>query len=463
MNYLIVILSFKSAPFSHLLNSHDSSMFMYFGSGMKSGLVPYNDMFDHKGIILFLIQELGAFLGGNNVSTGIWILELIFYSITLVFIFKIAYSLTGNTTATGFSIFIYTGLILSTLTNGNFSEEFALLFIVVALDLFIKEMYATSHFRLFFIGATGGLVFFMRANLVSLWLVFCLYFLFQDLLEKSYQRLANRIGWIFLGGLTICLAVVLYGLSEHNLHSMFYQTFILNSQYSSATNIRTIAITARQFCALFLRTGLAVPILLLVICFELQKKKLDQRTTTLIHLFFGYLIIDFLTVVMSGRYYPHYFITMLPILIIMTAIGFSLFKELIPQRRINFIMYFGVLLLSLTGTMTSFKEFVKPVVFDQNKSEFQALQKKQAKYIQVHSTKNSSIYVHNIDANIYLLSERFSNSKYFVLPSIDYRNFPSISLDFQKAMDDNPPKFISILKSNYDETNPDNSKLNSKQ
>ena len=51
INYLTIILSFRSSPFSHLLNDHDSSMFLYFGKAMNAGLTPYINMLDHKGIL----------------------------------------------------------------------------------------------------------------------------------------------------------------------------------------------------------------------------------------------------------------------------------------------------------------------------------------------------------------------------------------------------------------------------
>ena len=46
------------------------------------------------------------------------------------------------------------------------------------------------------------------------------------------------------------------------------------------------------------------------------------------------------------------------------------------------------------------------------------------------------------DANIYLMSNRYSNSRFFVLPAINYLNFPSLSEEFKESLARNKPKFI---------------------
>lgn len=458
-NYFVVVLSFKSAPYSKLLNSHDSSMFMYFGKGMSKGLVPYNDMFDHKGIALFWIQEIGAFVGGGNVSTGVWILELLFYLITLIFIFKSAYLLTKNYLVAGFSILLNTGLTLCTMTNGNFSEEFALAFISISIYLLIRQTQIVNKINLFFIGLFGAIVFFMRANMIALWVVFCIYFMITGLLKRQYKILLKQIFWIFLGGFVVCCLVILYGVRENNLQEMFYQTFVLNSKYSGATNVKEIFHTTKSFYELATRTGAIALFTLFILCFFASKKWISKQLITVCNLLIIYLMLNFITVVMSGRFYPHYFVTMLPALTITTAIGIKLFSNLLPGSRISALLYVSLLVLTFAYSYNAFTDFVKPVVWNQNRSEEQYTEKVQAQYIQKHSLITDKIYVHNIDANIYLLSNRFANSKYFVLPSLDYRNFPEINNSFKNSLVDTQPKFISIYKSVYMKESPDNVKM----
>jgi hypothetical protein len=461
IHYLIVILSFKSAPFSKLINAHDSSMFMYFGKGMSEGIVPYKEMFDHKGIVLFWIQQLGTIIGLGNYSTGVWIVELIFYFVTIFFIFKSCYILTKNYLATGIAILLLTGPAVVTIQNGNYSEEFALTFISIALYLFIKEYKHDffSKYRLFFIGITGALTFFIRPNMVALWVVFCLYFLFKGIKNKDHNRLFSQILWIFLGGFLVCLFVAAYSLIKGNLSDMLYQTFVLNAQYSADATLLDKLLTAKSFLEFSTRIGITAFVFLFLLSLLIFKDKLSQNVMTLFYLLFIYLVVNFATVILSGRYYNHYYATMLPILVVITSIAVHLLSSLLNNKKKKLILYILFFSLTMSYSYLAVKDVVKPVLINNNIPTEQTTQIDQAKYIRKNTSSKDRIYVHNIDANIYLLSDRFANTKYFVLPSLDYRNFSNLRNDFVESFNKNLPKFISIRAKNYYEQNPDDSKL----
>lgn len=202
-NFIIVVLSFRSSPFSNILNGHDSSMFMYFGKGMNEGMIPYVDMFDHKGIILFFFQQLGVKLGFGNYSFGVWLIESIFYLVSILFIYKTSMLLTNKKGISSLSILLTTGLILITFDGGNYSEEFALTFISIAFFYITKCVINSEYnqFHLLIIGLTGGLTFFIRSNMIALWIVFCLYFVISDLMHRNFYDLAKKTLYIFIGAL----------------------------------------------------------------------------------------------------------------------------------------------------------------------------------------------------------------------------------------------------------------------
>lgn len=129
--FIIVIFSFRSNPFSNFLNGHDSSMFLYFGKGMTKGLVPYKDMLDHKGPLLFIIQYFGNLLGNGNDTLGIWLIECSFLLITLIFLYKSCLLYTEDSFVSITSVSFLLPLFILCYDGGNYSEEFALLFMAV--------------------------------------------------------------------------------------------------------------------------------------------------------------------------------------------------------------------------------------------------------------------------------------------------------------------------------------------
>lgn len=161
ISFSMVLLSLRTNPFSNRLNAHDSSMFIYFGRGIKDGMIPYNEMFDHKGIILFFVQYLGIFLGNGNDNLGIWIIEVLFFSVTTIFFLKMGKLITKDIFIPSIAFFVICTIGLHTFEGGNLSEEFALPFISIALYFFVKIILTNRYSRmtLFLIGLTGGIIF----------------------------------------------------------------------------------------------------------------------------------------------------------------------------------------------------------------------------------------------------------------------------------------------------------------
>ncbi|EOH92754.1 hypothetical protein UAW_02793 [Enterococcus haemoperoxidus ATCC BAA-382] len=450
-SFVIVVFSFRSNPFSHLLNGHDSSMFIYFGRGIKDGFVPYNDMFDHKGIFLFIFQYLGIVLGFGNDSLGIWILECLFYGLSLIYIYKILMYFIKDTIVSSTTIVLYTGIILSSFDFGNYSEEFALPFITISLYLFAKIWLETtnSSWNLFFIGICGGITFFIRPNMIALWIVFCLLLLIRNVFKKEYSVLRKQILYIFMGGMLICLTVLVYSLINENLKEMVYQTFILNVQYSSSSVGEKI-LTAKSFFQFMTDYGILAFMFPFITLLIVNPQNLQKKFRVFYVILFIYLLVNFFTVIMSGRFYTHYFITMFPGLILATGIGFDWclrqFDLALNKKIICILLLF---VLTLSHSESAFKDYVKQTNNNIPNEKIDSLVAKEAEYIKMHSTKSDRIYVHNISASIYNISDRYSNSKFFKLPSLDYLKFRNLKEEFTDKLYENPPKFIVVGRQTY--------------
>ena len=52
----------------------DSNLYFTIGRGMLEGLMPYRDLFDHKGPLIFLLYALGALVSDTSFF-GVFLLE----------------------------------------------------------------------------------------------------------------------------------------------------------------------------------------------------------------------------------------------------------------------------------------------------------------------------------------------------------------------------------------------------
>ena len=76
----LLLYSFSTSPL-YVNEGMDSCVFKTIGLGILNGKVPYVDIFDHKGPLLYIIEFVGDALAGFG---GIWIIELVLIFVTLV-------------------------------------------------------------------------------------------------------------------------------------------------------------------------------------------------------------------------------------------------------------------------------------------------------------------------------------------------------------------------------------------
>ncbi|MCW3745251.1 hypothetical protein OM428_11320 [Enterococcus gallinarum] len=119
---------------------------------------------------------------GNIFSGGSFLL------IALIFLYKTSYLVSRNHLICGVVILISSGLFSELYEGGNLSEEYALTFISISMYYFLKEIIGDSlkSYHYFLLGLMGGLVFFIRLNMISLWVVFCIGIAVREIIKKKF-------------------------------------------------------------------------------------------------------------------------------------------------------------------------------------------------------------------------------------------------------------------------------------
>lgn len=109
----------------------DAAQFLTIGKAWAEGKIPYKEMFDHKGPIIFFIDMLGFLFFGSK--SGIMIFQIVFIFATCIFLYKIA-MLSGKKSPQYGIIAIVVSLIVlkASYCNGNSVEEYCLPFITVS-------------------------------------------------------------------------------------------------------------------------------------------------------------------------------------------------------------------------------------------------------------------------------------------------------------------------------------------
>lgn len=292
-----VVFGFDLNPFSRVLRV-DSSVFLYMGRRMQEGLVPYRDVFDHKGPILYFINYIGLQLGGTN---GVWLIEVLGFGLSTGYLFKWLTSRFGDTVAC-LAVSASCVLFLDFFTGGNMTETYAYYFLIPCTCWLCEyaEGERLSWCRWFFVGLSVGVILCLRPNMVSIGLIYAVLVLVQIVRTRSLAPLSDAV----LPGLAgLCLAVVtcLVYLKAHDALAAMWETYILfNVKYASGGGI----VLDRPFDLYFF---LGVVTLNGVEVLLLKDKKL--RAGLLANLVF--LTLSLVVVVSKMRYY-HYYVVVLP-------------------------------------------------------------------------------------------------------------------------------------------------------
>ncbi|MBQ6907638.1 MAG: hypothetical protein IJQ28_04605, partial [Clostridia bacterium] len=130
---------------------------MLMGRGMLNGIVPYRDLVDNKGLVIYALNALAQFIFPYKIFStfGVWFMLFVFMFVSLVLVWKIA-KLLGCKYPVLFQI-IYMFLIFGLYRGGNRCEEYSTFFTVIAYYFAVKYIKAEGEKSIWKYGAIFGL------------------------------------------------------------------------------------------------------------------------------------------------------------------------------------------------------------------------------------------------------------------------------------------------------------------
>lgn len=286
----------------------DSAVFKIVGQGILNGKLPYRDLFDHKGPVLFYLNALGLGMAGGKV--GLWVLNTLFLSATLSLVYRISRLFSSAKRSFGIALFslLYWAIFSE---GGNLSEGYALPAVALSLYLVLRLCQNPQKtFAGYFVGICFAWMFLLRMNDAVMLPggLFAGFFLY-GLVQKRYRQILVATLWFLVGTATLILPFVIYFAAQNALADFWYGQFTFNYLYS------------KQNSHAFINYGnLVVCLLLVVSCILGVEKKTEYRW-----LYFVFVPVAFLSFFLLGkRLYAHYFLVFLPF--------FSLCLSLVRNR-----------------------------------------------------------------------------------------------------------------------------------
>lgn len=169
-----ILILFQSAlvPFFNVVPVGDSSNFIYSASQILKGQLMYQEIFDHKGPFLYVIDIIGLLI---HRYSGIWVLELIsLFTASLVIYHTIRQFY--NRFVSALSVILSLLFLVNKFgEGGNYTQEWALPYISIAIYIFSQHFLKGKKFTLWQLGLLSVsfvLTFLLQPNLIAVWIVF---------------------------------------------------------------------------------------------------------------------------------------------------------------------------------------------------------------------------------------------------------------------------------------------------
>lgn len=215
----------------------DNAMYLTMGTAMAKGYVPYSEIFDHKGPLLFLLQMIPQLFTDGYSTLAVFVQEVLFLWACLLVLARMARRLGVKAVVVQL---VYLAVYAPLVDGGNLTEEYGNLFTLLGLDVMLgvfgegvddrmeKKLFAPAAFM----GAASMVCFLLRANnalpLVGAVGALAVYLIFT----KRFAGLGLCAAGYVLGCAAVAVPVAIWLHAQGALSDAIYGAFVHNMMYA---------------------------------------------------------------------------------------------------------------------------------------------------------------------------------------------------------------------------------------
>lgn len=207
----VLITLFSACSWLYPLNPwDDANCFFMLGKSLTQGVMPYRDIFDHKGPGVYLWQALGALICDHN-FIGIYLTEILGLWLYLVYAYRTMRLFTQNPIALPFTLLLGTALTTSDFFYyGNTVEEFGLPWIMLSLYYLLayaKYRQVPSATASIVMGLGVGMIFWMKFTVLSPFVGAFLAILILCIRDRRMADFGRVLGFALIGFGIVSIAI----------------------------------------------------------------------------------------------------------------------------------------------------------------------------------------------------------------------------------------------------------------
>ena len=439
ISFVMLLLASKNSflyPFNDWV---DANAFFTVGKSMMHGMVPYRDLFEQKGPFLYLIYGIGSLISFKS-FLGIFILEVLFWTIALIYLYKIL-KMFLSTRVSLLILPIFMSIIATTraFTHGGSAEEFCAPFFFITLYYFIKhfKVKELTKKEMLLNGVIAGFILLIKYTLLGFWFAFTLAIFIDYIMKKDYKKAIIYPLTLLLGMFIPFAIFLIYFGINHAIGDFFYNYFYVNM---AAYGEDVVGIFSRLsqiftgFIGALCRNVICMILLVLFILF-VWKLNLSKRGKVLLIIS---LFITVLGVYFGLKFYRYYLLFILFFISLGLLSIFNLFdkylKDLNNKIYIPLIIFVGGLMIFNSCYNANYKEYMKLDKEDFFQFEFASI---------INEEENPTmVNLGKLDSGVYTLSGLYPSTYFFERQNISYKKFSQMVDSFKEYIKNKETMFI---------------------
>ena len=246
---MYLLFSSKSSPMYPMNDWVDVNCFYTMGKSLLAGLVPYRDLYEQKGPVLYFVYALIALFSDGSFF-GVWLLEVVTYGLFLYYSGKIMELYLGESMLVWFLTPILGGLIPVTaaFAHGASVEEMCLFMSAYGLYVALramKEDRVLSFREAFTCGIWAAILLWIKYTMLGLYLGLAIFIIIWYLgWGHGFKALWKTVGAFFAGIGVISAVVFLYfavtGALDDLFRVYFYNNIFLYAKEPEQSRLMSI-------------------------------------------------------------------------------------------------------------------------------------------------------------------------------------------------------------------------------
>lgn len=302
--FAVITICSKSSPLYPINDWTDANCYMTVGRAMLNGAMPYRDLFEHKGPVIYLLHALAAVISDRSFF-GVFLLESVFCGWFLYLSYKVLLNHCNSRPLWAVPLTAAVIYSAKVFCHGDSAEEFCLPLILCSFLIGSESFCSKNEISdrdSFLIGVLSGIIMWTKFTLLGFYAGF--FIAAVVFFRKNILRLIRMCSMIILGIGAVSAPIMIFFTANDSLTNLFevyfYDNLFIYSGSEEKSSLLENLKNGMVFTASFMPVGFGIIITgIITAAVNKSRQNLIYTAVTLITAFL---------LVFSGhlsyRYYP---------------------------------------------------------------------------------------------------------------------------------------------------------------